>query len=116
MFDVLISVEEKLSSVKLNQYAGHRPDITLLIPYLVLKNYLGSSVLSGIDNQGMSFVGVSGSAKINQLNLCRERSMPLSHSRLAAGVLAREVAGIIDVTASLRAIDTSLILHLLSQS
>ena len=69
MFDVLVSVEEKLPSVKLDQYTGHRPDITLLVPYLILKNHLGSSVLSGIDDQGMSFMGVSGSTKINELNL-----------------------------------------------
>ena len=50
MFDVLVSVKEQFSCVELNQYTGHRPYITLLVPYLVLKNYLGSSVLSGVDN------------------------------------------------------------------
>ena len=50
MFNVLISVEEKFPSVKLDQYTGHRPDITLLVPNLILKNHLWSSILSGVDN------------------------------------------------------------------
>ena len=69
VFDVLISVEEKFPGVKLNQYTGHRPDVTLLVPYLIFEDNFGSSILSGIDNQGMSFMGVSGSTKINELYL-----------------------------------------------
>ena len=114
MFDVLVSVEEKFSSVKLDQYTGHRPDITLLVPYFILKNYLGSSVLSGIDDQGMSFMRVSGSTKINEFYLSWDWSMPLAHTILTSWVLARKIAWVINVTTSLRTIDAPLILYLLN--
>ena len=114
MFDVLVSVEEKFSSVKLDQYTGHRPDITLLVPYFILKNYLGSSVLSGIDDQGMSFMRVSGSTKINEFYLSWDWSMPLAHTILTGWILARKIAWVINVTTSLRTIDAPLILYLLN--
>ena len=113
MFDVLVSVEEKLPSVKFNQYTGHRPDITLLVPDLILENHLGSSVLSGIDNEGMSFMWVSGSTEINELYLSWNWSMPLANTILITWVLARKIAWVINVTTSLRTIDAPLILYLL---
>ena len=67
---VLVSVEEKLPCVELDQDARHRPDITLLVPLLVFKDHLWGPVLARVDDEGMSLVRVGGPTKVNQLDLC----------------------------------------------
>jgi hypothetical protein len=36
MLDVFVGVKKEFTRVELNQDAGHRPDVTLLVPRLVL--------------------------------------------------------------------------------
>lgn len=71
-----MSIEEKLPCVELDHDAGHRPNVTSLVPNQVLKDDLGCSVLPGVNDQGVPLVVVSCATKVNYLDLGVQWSQP----------------------------------------
>ena len=89
-----MSVEEQLAGVEFHNDAGHRPDVALLIPAVVLENHFGRAVLPGIDNQGMGITRVRRTAEVDHFNLARYRLEPFpSRSRRLA--LLQPIRGVI---------------------
>ena len=80
MFNVVFiwGVKEKLTRVKLNQNASHRPNVTLFVPRSIFEDYLRRSILPRINYQRMSFILVSCPAKIDQPHICIVWSLPYS--------------------------------------
>ena len=71
VLQVFVRVEKELPGVKLYEDAGHRPQVTLLIPGLVLEDDLGSAVLSSVDDQCVPLVRIGGASEVNYLDLAR---------------------------------------------
>ena len=114
VLQVLISVEEQLTRVELYEDAGHGPNITFLIPRQVFQDDFRRAILSSIDNEGVSFMLICRTAKIDYLDFAGGRLRP-SFASLSRSALAREVARVINLTAFLTTIYFSLILHLLQK-
>ena len=113
MLQVLVSVKEELARVKLDHDTRHGPDVTFLVPSLVLEDNFGRAVLSSIDDSCVPLVLISCTSEVNYFDLATAHFVPLTTQLLLA--LAREIARIIVVTALLTTINAPLILYLLEK-
>ena len=112
MLKVLVGVKKEFTRVELDQDARHRPDVTLLVPRLILEDYFWSAVLASVNNQGVALMRVRGPTKVDNFNLSRIGLIPLSTLLALAGKVTR----VIHVATLLASINTALVLHLLQMS
>ena len=68
VLQVLISVKKEFAGVQLYENAGHRPYIALFIPCVIFEYDFWSPILSCVNDEGVSFVLIRRTAKVNDLN------------------------------------------------
>jgi hypothetical protein len=73
---VFVSIEKEFTSEKFDQDAGHRPDVALLVPAPILKDYLRCPILPSVYDQCVALVRVCGATEVDQLDLVGERLLP----------------------------------------
>ena len=113
MLQVLICLKKEFTRVKLNKDASHRPNVSLLVPSLILQYDFRSPVLPCVDDQGVRLSLVCRSTEVYYLNIGRERFIPTTTVFGHMADRARVVAGVLVVATLLTAKDLPLILNLL---